>query len=381
MRLDDDFLDACRAESDPEADALAERIFASVAQPADDAAAPARRMLRAFVESGSVPDAWSPPFVREFLAAPLPRPLVPGPVVRRGEQLFATHGPGILAALGTYSLPAAYAANAGVQVLAQTGFLESHPTRRLVETAQMVVDVMRPGGLAPGGPGVQAARKVRLMHAAIRRLILSRTEPRWNTAALGVPINQEDLAGTLATFAWLPLDALSRMGVRVPNEDRDAYVAAWGVVGRLVGLREELVPEGAAQAEELSARIQARQVKPEVPNPDGRELLRALLAMMEEKVPVRALRFGPASLMRLFLPGAVADSLGVPRRFFADLAVRAAARLVGVVNDVADAKPLERRFFGHLNLAIIQAVLDHERGGKRPAFDLPLSLRGTWQLQ
>jgi hypothetical protein len=381
MRLDDDFLDACRSEADPEADALADRILASVVQPGDDVAAPARRMLRAFVETDTVPDAWSPPFVREFLAAPLPKPLVPGPVVRRGEQLFAVHGPEILAALGCYSLPAAYAANAGVQVLAQTGFLESHPTRRLVETTQMVVDVMRPGGLAPGGPGVLAARKVRLMHSAIRRLILARAEPRWDSAALGVPINQEDLAGTLATFAWLPLDALHRMGVRVPAEDRDAYVAAWGVVARLIGLREELVPDGAAQARELSERIQARQVKPAIPNPDGRELLRALLEMMEEKVPVRALRFGPASLMRLFLPRDVADALGVPRRYFADLAVRAAARLVGVVNDVTDALQLERRFFGHLNLAIIQAMLDHERGGKRPAFDLPLSLRGTWQLQ
>jgi hypothetical protein len=379
--LDDAFLDACRAQADPEADALAARIFESVAQPAEDAAGPARRMLRAFVESNFVPDAFAPPFVREFLAAPLPKPLVPGDVIRRGEQLFAEHGPEILTALGTYSLPAAYAANAGVRVLAQTGFLESHPTRRLVETAQMVVDVMRPGGLAPGGPGILVARKVRLMHAAIRRLILSRAEPRWDSAAFGVPINQEDLAGTLATFAWLPLDGMRRMGVRIPPEDRDAYVRAWGVVARLVGLQAELIPEDAREAEALSARIQARQVHPEIPNPDGRDLTAALLAMMEAKVPVRALRFGPASLMRLFLPGAVADALGVPRRRVVDLAVSVAAKLVGLVNDVTDASSLERRLFGQLNLALIQAVLDHERGGKRPAFDLPLSLRGKWQLR
>ena len=34
-------------------------------------------------------------------------------------------------------------------VLAQTGFLESFPARRLLETAQMVVDVNRVGGLDP----------------------------------------------------------------------------------------------------------------------------------------------------------------------------------------------------------------------------------------
>jgi hypothetical protein len=103
--------------------------------------------------------------------------------------------------------------------------------------------------------------------------------------------------------------------------------------------------------------------------------------MMEAKVPVRALRFGPASLMRLFLPGAVADALAVPRRPVVDLVVSVAAKLVGLVNDVTDASSLERRLFGELNLALIQAVLDHERGGKRPAFDLPLSLRGKWQLR
>ena len=58
------------------------------------------------------------------------------------------------------------------------------------------------------------------MHAAIRRLILARSEPAWDASSLGVPINQEDLAGTLLTFAWLPLDALARIGVRIA---RDAH--------------------------------------------------------------------------------------------------------------------------------------------------------------
>ena len=235
MRLDDAFLDACRSEADPEADTLADRIFASVVQPGDDAA-PARRMLRAFVETDTVPDAWTPPFVREYLAAPLPKPLVPGPVVRRGEQLFALHGPEILASLACYSLPAAYAAGRGVRVLAQTRYLESHPTRRLVETTQMVVDVMRPGGLDAGGRGVRTARKVRLMHAAIRRLILARSEPAWDASSLGVPINQEDLAGTLLTFAWLPLDALARI-VRGADTDRlDLAPQSAGLLAFSLGL-------------------------------------------------------------------------------------------------------------------------------------------------
>jgi hypothetical protein len=378
--LDDAFLDACRAEGDPEADALVRAIFAAIGRTAESDAPPARRLLRALAQEDAVPDAFQPAPVRAFLAAPLPGEPVAGPVIRRGEQVFAEHGPEILMALGCYSLPAAYAAHAGVQVLAQTGFLESHPTRRLIETAQMVVDAMRPGGLEPGGPGVRTVRKVRLMHAAIRELILARPSPAWDTASLGVPINQEDLAGTLVTFAWLPLEALRRLGVRLARGDEDAYVRAFGVVGRLLGLRDALIPGDAGQAEALSRRIQARQVRPEVPNPDGRELLGALLRMMEAHVPVRGLRFGPASLMRLFLPPAVADALAVPRRPLADRLVRGAARLAGLGHALFDSR-LGHRFFRGFNLRLVQAILDQERGGKRPAFDLPLSLRGRWQLR
>jgi ER-bound oxygenase mpaB/B'/Rubber oxygenase, catalytic domain len=377
VALDDAFLDRCRAEGDPEGDALVQAAFDAIGAAAADGAPPERRFLRALIESGALPAAWSPAPIRAFLNAPLPGRPLRADVVRRGEAVFAEHGPEILMALGCYSLPAAYAANDGVRVLAKTGFLESAPTRRLVETAQMIVDVMRPGGLDPRGPGVRNARKVRLMHAAIRRLILAAGD--WDATRLGVPINQEDLAGTLCTFAWLPLDALRRLGAHVRREDRDAYVQTWGQVGRILGIREELIPADAHAAEALTARIQARQVQPELPNPDGRELTRALLAMMDAHIPVRALRFGPASLMRLFLPPRVADALGIPRQLYADSLVRCGAWLAGAVDGLLSATRLERRFFRRFNVLLIEAVLAAERGGKRAEFDLPLSLRGRWQ--
>jgi hypothetical protein len=379
--IDDCFLDACRREGDPDGDALVQLVFEAIERGGSqaDGTPPARRLWRSLLEHDAVPSELFPGPVRAFLEAPLPPPVPAAEVLRRGEVLFAEHGPEILASLACYSLPAAYAASRGVRVLSQTGFLESHPTRRLVETTQMVVDVMRPGGLDPSGPGVRTARKVRLMHAAIRRLILARSEPAWDAVSLGMPINQEDLAGTLVTFAWLPLDALARIGVRIARADRDAWVETWGLVGRLLGVREELIPRDADEAAALTRTIQARQVRPELPNRDGRELTAALLEMLEAQIPVHALRFGPASLMRLFLPAAVADSLGVPRRPLADRAARAAARLAGLASLLLGATRFERRFFRAFNLLFIEAMLRLERGGKRPGFDLPLSLRGRWQ--
>jgi hypothetical protein len=65
------------------------------------------------------------------------------------RELFKDYGPEILMILGCYSLPAAYAAKNGVQVLATTKFLELETDRRLAETAQIIMDVMTEG-LGPG---------------------------------------------------------------------------------------------------------------------------------------------------------------------------------------------------------------------------------------
>ena len=74
------------------------------------------------------------------------------------------------------SLPLAYAAHDGVQVLALTAQLETDTKRRILESAQFVLDVTAPGALEPGRPGYETVRLVRLMHAGVRHLI--RTDPR-----------------------------------------------------------------------------------------------------------------------------------------------------------------------------------------------------------
>src|SRR5436190_800161 len=78
-----------------------------------------------------------------------------------------------------------------VKVLHMTARLETDAQRRVIETAQLLVDVMASGGLSPSGAGKRSAQKVRLLHAAVRYLIGK--SGQWDPA-LGVPINQEDLA-------------------------------------------------------------------------------------------------------------------------------------------------------------------------------------------
>src|SRR6185295_8562568 len=69
--------------------------------------------------------------------------------------------------------------------------------RFIIEAAQLIFDVVLPGSLRvkpEKGKGVIAVQKLRLHHSLIRFYLLKSpsVEP-WNSAAWGVPINQEDM--------------------------------------------------------------------------------------------------------------------------------------------------------------------------------------------
>lgn len=128
------------------------------------------------------------------------------------------------------------------------------------------------------GEGYVAARKVRFLHASMRHIMLKVTtteatdeadasarmsdhlaDKSWDSAALGVPINQEDLAFTLLTFGYLIPKGLRHWGVRMSDVERDAFLHTWKVVGYLMGIEEELLTDDWTQAEKLYARLRQRQ--------------------------------------------------------------------------------------------------------------------------
>jgi ER-bound oxygenase mpaB/B'/Rubber oxygenase, catalytic domain len=294
--------------------------------------------------------------------------------IGRGQTLFQELGPEVLLILGCYSLPAAYAATRGARVLAQTGFLTEDTDRRLGETSQMVVDVMTTSGLEPGGAGIWAARKVRLMHAAIRHLVLARHDLRWDTERDGIPINQEDLAATLMTFSYLVVTGLRRLGFWVSNDEAEEYLAAWKAVGRLMGVLPELIPVDFDEAGELTETIEARQV---APGDVGRGLTKALLAVLDAKTAPGV----PAALMRRMLPGAVCDGLGVPRDKVRDGLVVGLCGLVRLVDPVLQLLGTRTAAYRRFSMDLVQYLIERDRGGERAAFRLPTELHDFWKNQ
>ncbi len=301
---------------------------------------------------------------------------VPQELLERGQQVFVEYGPEILLVLLCYSLPASYAARKGVQVLHRTGYLRGRPNRRIYETAQMIIDVMSPGGLGPDGRGVRSALKVRLMHAAVRHLILHDEENPWDPS-LGVPINQEDLAGTLSTFTYVIMEGLAKLEIEVPPEAQQSYLDTWGVVGRMMGVLPELIPSDMAEAKELTERIQDRQIQTCT---EGKEMTDALLTMLEGNIPGRAFDGFAAGLIRHFLPAQVADGLGVPEHRMAERMADAFAHLAGEIDEFVHASEKRLHAFRRFSLHLIEWLLAVERGGKRASFQLPVELRESWEL-
>jgi hypothetical protein len=367
--LTDATLDAARLRGDALADATVTAIF-------DDGRTDAvATLLSALMRDDQSPGAL-PPIVLEYLdrtAATIARS---EESIAAGEQLFAVHGPEIMVLLCCYSLPSSYAARKGVQVLHRTAYLAKRPNRRLFETAQFIVDVMSPGGLGPKGRGLRTAQKVRLMHAAIRHLIQADAAAPWDTAALGVPINQEDLLGTLMTFSWIILDGLARLGIRLTPLEQQAYLDTWLVVGGLMGIEPELLPGSVEEARALTALIERRQV---AESPEGREMMAALLAMMQTNVP-RAFRSVPACMIREFLPSGVAQLLGVPSHHFEEELIALAQRGLAPLERFADMEMQRHALVRAFSLRLMGWMINVETDGRPAKFTLPESLQQAWHL-
>ena len=366
--LTDTILDAARHRGDPLADATVAAIFK-----AGDTAAVAQ--LVASLMRDDQPIDGLPAPVRDYFAKTgtiVPRP---SGTVLAGERVFAEHGPEILMLLCCYSLPSSYAAKKGVQVLHRTAYLAKRPNRRLFETAQMIVDVMSPGGLGRHGRGLRSAQKVRLMHAAIRHLILAGKDP-WPLDEFGLPINQEDMLGTLMTFSWITLDGLNRLGIRITPQEQEAYLAAWVAVGALMGIEPPLLPATVAEARDLTALIERRQVRESA---EGREMIAALLGMMESNMP-HPFKTVPGCLIREFLPDHVATFLGLPSHPLEEELIRLANTALRPLERFVDMEAKRHAFVRTFSVHLLRWMIRIDLDGQPARFALPDSLSEAWMV-
>ena len=372
--LDDASLDSFRAVGDPVVDALVHDYL----EHSPGELGPLCRQLF------SAPKLPEHPLVHAYLerlaveASIAGEASIDAEALAEGQQLFELYGPEVLLVLGSCSLPLAYAAGNGVQVVARARRLKEDPIRRLCDTAQMVINVMQPGALAEGGIGWWSARKVRLIHALIRCHVQADARCPWEPA-WGTPINQEDQAGTLLTFSVAVLHGLRRMGATISAEQGNAYIRAWGAVGGLLGVDGALLPEREAEATALATRIGARQIRR---TPEGEELSRHLLSSVDSvfHLPGYAASLSHFLLEDTAFGARVAEVLAIPAPNWTRWLVRARAAqkrgTLHLLERVPGAKRRRRFFARHF----VQRLLLLKRPDEHAPFEIPERLKLQWRL-
>jgi hypothetical protein len=356
-----EFLDQMRQVGDP----LADDVIASLFQSSGVYAV--ATLMKTLVENDEPTPDQIPAELKDYLAATSAIPQLDPSAALAGQHLFVTFGPEMLIVLLCYSLPACYADEKGVQVLYRSGYLNNRVHRRVFETAQMVFDAMVPGGLDAQGRGVRSAQKVRLMHAAVRWLLLNNPETPWDPN-LGKPINQEDLGFTLMTFAYIILDGLHKLGITVIPEEQQGFLETWKMIGRIMGVQEAMMPDDIATAKTLFEMVQKRQ---DQPSPQGKAMTQALLDLVNRYgIPGHA-------LMRHFLSPELADGFGIENHPLQEALVNCLAgerHLLDPITGLVDRLSLTRK----VGMKLIQGLVTAELGGKRTAFVLPTNLNFAW---
>lgn len=246
------------------------------------------------------------PALKKFLftSRPAPRWSDPDRIIR-GQQVFKKFALPIMTLLGGLSLPYCYAASPGNKALYLAEKMRQSPGKRLADTADFILSVCTPGSLEKNQVGLFAINRTRLIHAIARYHILTKGswEDQW-----GMPVNQEDMAGTNLAFSYIILLGLQKSAHILSAREKDDFLFLWRHIGYQLHISSRLLPTSFSEAAELERNIRNRHFKKSM---EGVVLTKELLQYYKSVVPSFD-GFLLDAQIRYWLGEAVADCLGLP---------------------------------------------------------------------
>ena len=315
--------------------------------------------------------------------------------IKLAQDFFAQNGPAIAMTLNLRSLPLCYSSRNGAKVLYATGKLNESPNgnvdklaRRLLETSQMVMNVMVPGGFESNGKGIITVKKVRLMHAAVRFYIKNpKYNPNgWDAKDLGEPINQEEMAGTLMAFSALIISGLVKVGIKMTDEEKDAYMHCWNIVGHFIGVDTRFFPNSYNDGWNLGISILRRNLEESM---EGKALTKSLIDFNKDFIPGHFFD----ELPEYFVSHWTED---VAKELNADfdkvlnleeknsLKDRLLAKLIEEafewVSEHDDDNTLIGKMIEKYNVKFLQTLVNKYFENKEVEFDIPPGLKSNWKL-
>jgi hypothetical protein len=205
-------------------------------------------------------------------AATLP-PWADFAAMTKGQRMIASYAPFMAASLFSGSLVGGAMFYKAALVTSMTGMFSGNPTQRLTETTAMVTRMAMPGSIEPGGAAHEVLLRVRLLHAGLRRFLVDSGRFRH---ADEVPINQHDLAITLALFCYVNIRNLLQMGIRLERDQIDSFVLLWRYAGYVLGIDAALLPATIEDQQAFYLSSCKHQVRPEKVMPQTKTLIDAV---------------------------------------------------------------------------------------------------------
>ncbi|KAF2839537.1 hypothetical protein M501DRAFT_973024 [Patellaria atrata CBS 101060] len=235
--------------------------------------------------------------------------------IGRGQDVFYRYGGTALTGLAYQSLLGGMGAARVVETLARTGGFSTKVARhRLFETTQHILQCTKSiDSLQPGGEGFASTIRVRFLHAAVRKRILTLAETRpeyYSVEKWGVPINDLDSMATIATFSasliWI---GWPRQGIFLRRQEIDDYVALWRYIAYVIGCPADMF-EAPAKAKAVMETLLYYEVQPT-------ETSKILASNIIKSLQDRAPSFASADMLvagaRWLNGNELIDRLGLPR--------------------------------------------------------------------
>ena len=185
------------------------------------------------------------------------------------------------------------------KILTISGDLETHPYKRTLGVLQMVVNVATCRGFADGGAAVVTAQKLRLLHAGVRGIVRRRL-PDYE-ATYGVPVNQEDMLGTIMGFSYLVIEGLRQLEIGLSAAEEDDLYYLWSIFAHTMGIDPNAIPSTVEDARTFYAAYARRHYVDAADNPDGVRLAAADLSMLQHVMPTVLRWLGLNMVPRLYM--------------------------------------------------------------------------------
>ncbi|MCB0850645.1 MAG: DUF2236 domain-containing protein [Bacteroidetes bacterium] len=376
-RWDDAFLDQARLRTDP----LADQVIADLVQ--EKGLTEAKKIFDILIRNVELPLDQLPESTREYFAQTSELPSwADTQKINWAQELFLDYGPYFMVFLYYKSLPTLYACKNGVEVLVRTGRLAEDRkdiekfTRRIAETGQFLMYSMAPGAMGKKGRAIETAQKVRLIHAAIRAFV---KKEGWDADQLGEPINQEDLAITLMTFSVSLIDALPKVKMGLTDEEANAYLHNWKVIGHILGIEPALLPADIHEGRYLLKRILERQAGE---TEGGKIMASALIQFAKEVLPGKAFDTSPQAIMRYLAGDELTDMLGVEPKAgcLGSIAPFFMKQIIRKVERMEDSDIAPKLILDSLSHKLMMAMVRYFNNYKNRPFEVPEELAEAWDL-